>query len=201
MNASQWRQVGWIGVFGISAAIVAMTTYADSPQTGGELSVLTVRQAKKPTRQVKADPAQSGHIELERLQRAAAKGESKEMPAHIAADAAADAVKTPLDTTRSENDVTNAFATTSWYVPPPPPKPEPPPKPTAPPLPFAFMGRYDDGIHAGAVVMLTKGDRLYTVGEGDVIEETYRVDRITERVVELMYLPLNTKQVLPVGGT
>lgn len=96
-------------------------------------------------------------------------------------------------------DVANAFASTSWYVPPPPAKPAPPPKPTAPPLPFTFMGRYLDA-KAATVVMLIKGDRLYTVSEGDVIDDTYRVDRIDDKAVELTYLPLKTKQSLPTGG-
>jgi hypothetical protein len=124
-------------------------------------------------------PATPGHVELERLNRRTE-----------------EAAKAPPETPTA--DVPNAFASTSWYVPPPPPKPGPPPKPVAPPLPFTFMGRYDDA--AKAVVMLVKGDRLYTVSVGDVIDGTYRIDRITDRSIELIYLPLNEKQALPTGG-
>jgi hypothetical protein len=119
-------------------------------------------------------PKAATHVELERLKR------------------------TPAADEAAKTDAVNVFSSTSWYVPPPPVKPLPPPKPTAPPLPFTFMGRYDDA--SKAVVMLVKGDRLYTVSEGDVIDGTYRVDRISDKSVELTYLPLHEKQVLPVGG-
>jgi len=122
----------------------------------------------------KAAPKDAGHVELERLKRPAGPQAAPQA------------------------DVVNAFASTSWYVPPPPPAPSAPPKPTAPPLPFTFMGRYDDA--AKAVVMLVKGDRLYTVSVGDVIDGTYRVDRISDKSVELTYLPLQEKQALPTGG-
>jgi len=98
-------------------------------------------------------------------------------------------------------EIVDAFAAKSWYVPPPPPppvKPEPPPKPTAPPLPFTYMGRYDDSENP-TVVMLVRGDRLYTVSEGESIDGTYRVERIDKGLVELTYLPLQEKQVLQTG--
>ncbi|MGE5320343.1 MAG: hypothetical protein ACM3KD_09195 [Hyphomicrobiaceae bacterium] len=96
----------------------------------------------------------------------------------------------------------DAFRPTSWYVPPPPPPPLPPPKPpapTAPPLPFTFMGRYEEG--AKKVILLVKGDRIYTVSEGEVIDNTYRVGHLTEGGLDLTYLPLNIKQTLATGGT
>ena len=96
----------------------------------------------------------------------------------------------------------DAFRPTSWYVPPPPPPPpppKPPPAPTAPPLPFTFMGRYEDG--AKKVILLVKGDRIYTVSEGEVIDNTYRVERFTGGGLDLTYLPLNIKQTLATGGT
>lgn len=127
---------------------------------------------------VAAAADQTPHVELERLKRAPG------------ADAAAKAPAAP--------EVVNAFSSTSWYVPPPPAKALPPPKPTAPPLPFTFMGRYDDARKA--VVMLVKGDRLYTVSVGDVIDGTYRVDRISDKSVDLIYLPLHEMQSLPAGG-
>jgi hypothetical protein len=94
----------------------------------------------------------------------------------------------------------NAFSATSWYVPPPPPppaKPAPPLKPTAPPLPFSYLGRYQD---AGLIIMLVRGDRVYTVSEGDVIENTYRIERVSAGTVELTYLPLNIRQTLSTGA-
>jgi len=100
-------------------------------------------------------------------------------------------------------DIDNVFVSTSWYVPPPPPpppppvKPSPPPPPSPPPLPFGYLGRYQDGDRL--IVMLTKGDRVYTVSVGTVIENTYRVERWQDGLLELTYLPLGMKQTIGTG--
>lgn len=95
----------------------------------------------------------------------------------------------------------SAFGPTSWYVappPPPPPKPQPPPQPSAPPMPFAYLGLYEDAM--SKVLMLVKGDQVYTVSEGDVIENTYRIDHVNHGMVEITYLPLNIKQSISIGN-
>lgn len=98
---------------------------------------------------------------------------------------------------------TDLFAGKSWYVPPPPPKPKPPPPPpppTAPPLPFGFMGSYQEP-DGRLVIFLTKGERLYTVSPGDVIDGTYRVEDVVAGQLGLTYLPLNIRQSMTVGET
>lgn len=96
------------------------------------------------------------------------------------------------------------FAVHSWYVaPPPPPAPRvtaapPPPAPSAPALPFRFLGRLDDS--QAVQVFLQQGDRLHSVRVGDVIENTYRVERIQAAQMILTYLPLQVSQSLPVGS-
>jgi hypothetical protein len=92
------------------------------------------------------------------------------------------------------------FGVTSWYVPPPPPPPQPPPpppKPTAPPLPFSYLGRYQES--QAMIIMLVKGDRIYTVSAGEVIENIYRVEGMVDGRVELTYLPLNIRQTIDTG--
>jgi len=92
------------------------------------------------------------------------------------------------------------FGVTSWYVPPPLPPPlppPPPPKPTAPPMPFSYMGRYQES--QAEIIMLVKGDRIYTVTSGDVVDNIYRVDGMVGGRVELTYLPLNIKQTIDTG--
>lgn len=92
------------------------------------------------------------------------------------------------------------FSVTSWYVPPPPPPqqpPPPPPEPTAPPLPFSYLGRYQES--QSVVIMLVKGDRIYTVSAGEVIENTYRVEGLIGGRVELTYLPMNVRQTIDTG--
>lgn len=98
--------------------------------------------------------------------------------------------------------VANAFNSTSWHITrpaPPPPPPPPPPAPTAPPLPFTYMGRYEDPPKL--LVILASGNKVYTVSEGEVIDGNYRVDRITDSAVELVYLPLNINQSLSTIAT
>ena len=94
------------------------------------------------------------------------------------------------------------FASSSWVLPPPPPPPPaappPPPAPTAPPLPYVFMGRFEqDGSQ---LVILTRNNRVVTAAQGDVLEKTYRIDRIEASKVTLTYLPLGSTQFLPTGS-
>ncbi len=154
----------------LSAAVGGLEKSTDEPVLASKVSMPRV-------------PKQPAHtqprIELERLQRQ---------------DAAA----------KTDTATSNAFLTKSWYVPPPPPPPRPPPKPmpppppTAPPMPFSFMGRYEDG--GARIILLVKGERIYTVSEGEVIDNTYLVGRLVSGQLELTYLPLNIKQVISAGG-
>jgi hypothetical protein len=109
----------------------------------------------------------------------------------------------PADT---ELVASNSFGATSWHVAPPPPppppapvKPPPPAPPAAPPAPFSFLGRYEDGN--ARIILLVRDDRIYTVSEGDVIDKTYRVERLAGGLLELTYLPLGTRQTIAAGGT
>ncbi len=100
------------------------------------------------------------------------------------------------------------FSPHSWRVEPPPapvpawtPPPAPPvapPPATAPALPFEFIGKLDDAERLR--VFLTRGEKIYTVTVGDVIDGTYRVERIGGSEMVLTYLPLNLTQTLSVGG-
>jgi hypothetical protein len=178
MNAVARRYAAWSAVAAVTALVGMMKPAADDQPPSQPQRVALPASASKPA------PTAAGHLELERIKRQPT-GAEKNAAAAGGAEAGA-------------GEGVNLFSSTSWYVPPPPPKPEPPPKPVAPPLPFTFMGRYDET--AKVIVMLVKGDRLYTVSVGDVIESTYRVDRITDRAIELIYLPLQERQTLSVGG-
>ena len=108
-----------------------------------------------------------------------------------------------LQIARAQPPAAELFGVKSWYVPPPPPPPAPPAPvvvpvpviPTAPPLPFIFMGRITEEDRVS--VFLAKGDRAYIAAEGDVIEGTYKLEKIQPRQVTLRYLPLDTAQTLP----
>jgi hypothetical protein len=101
--------------------------------------------------------------------------------------------------------VSDVFNQTTWYVAPPPtpesleppPPPPPPPAPVAPQLPFTYLGRYGDSDTR--TVILSKGDKVYTVTAGETIENTYRIEKFSPGVVNLTYLPLNIVQSLRTG--
>ena len=101
--------------------------------------------------------------------------------------------------------ISDAFAPRSW-APPPPPEPAPaaaappapPPAPVAPPLPFRYLGQLSE--QGRTVVFLARGDAPMAAAVGEVLEGSYRIERIAPTAVEFTYLPLNTRQVLAVGG-
>lgn len=66
-------------------------------------------------------------------------------------------------------------------------------------MPFSFLGRYEEG--ETRIILLVRGERIYTVAEGEVIDDTYRVERLAGGQLELIYLPLNIKQTISTGGT
>jgi hypothetical protein len=92
------------------------------------------------------------------------------------------------------------FQGQNWNPPPPPVKaerPPPPPPPTAPPLPFTILGK---AVSAGAwEVFLARGDKTYVARLNEVIDGTYRVDRIAPPLLMLTYLPLNQTQQVNIG--
>jgi hypothetical protein len=105
---------------------------------------------------------------------------------------------------QSEHKTVDIFKGKSWYVAPPkpkpapPPPPPPPPPPTAPPMPYVYMGSYL-GKDGRLLIFLTKGDQVYSVSPGDVLEGTYRVEGISSGQLVLIYLPLNIQQTISIG--
>lgn len=100
------------------------------------------------------------------------------------------------------------FESRSWYAPPPPVaalpvvetvSTQPPPQPTAPPLPFTFIGRMLDG--GEVTLFISNGGNQYTVKAHDVVDETYRVEKITESEAVLTHLPTGIEQTLAFNTT
>jgi hypothetical protein len=77
------------------------------------------------------------------------------------------------------------------------PAPPPPAPPTAPPMPFTYMGKLLSGPEAK--VFLTLGDRNLVLREGDTVDSIYRVEKIAEGAITLVYLPLNERQTIVTG--
>lgn len=119
-------------------------------------------------------------------------------PARDMTEAAADLKLKKLQRETKDEVAADLFEVKSWFVPPPPPKPLPPPPPSAPPLPFAYMGKLiEDGQ---LTVFLTKQELNYVVKVGDTIDRMYKVEEVTPSMMTLVYLPLNIKQTLMIGG-
>ncbi len=102
----------------------------------------------------------------------------------------------------SVESANNPFAASSW-LPPPPPVVEPvvpevrAPAPTAPPVPFTYLGELDAKA-AKPQVFLSNGDRLLIVSPGEVGDDQYRVESVSESDVVLTYLPLNQTQAISI---
>jgi len=61
------------------------------------------------------------------------------------------------------------------------------------------LGKYTEGDLQ--MVIMTRGDRVITASAGDVLENTYRLERIEPNTVVFTYLPLGSSQSLSTGGS
>ncbi|PWF40453.1 secretion system X translation initiation factor [Massilia glaciei] len=107
-----------------------------------------------------------------------------------------------LQVGRAQTPAAELFGAKSWYVAPPPAPPPPPVQaapvqPSAPPLPFTFMGKLVEAERL--TVFLVKQERVYMASEGDVIDDTYKLEKIEPGRLTLLYLPLKTVHTLVVG--
>jgi hypothetical protein len=64
----------------------------------------------------------------------------------------------------------------------------------APALPFRYLGKMIDG--GKLAVFLANGADSFTVTEGERVGD-YRVDKISDAEIRFTYLPMKTKQTLP----
>jgi len=67
-------------------------------------------------------------------------------------------------------------------------------KPEAPALPFRYIGKVLDGDKLS--VFLARGDESFSVRAGEKIDD-YRIDKVTDSEITFTYLPLKTRQSLP----
>lgn len=79
----------------------------------------------------------------------------------------------------------------------PPPPPPPPPKPSAPPFPYQYFGRMVD-VNGRTVTYLTRGDTLIPIHARQLLDNTYRIDAVTETQIVVTYVPLEEKIVIAV---
>ena len=70
--------------------------------------------------------------------------------------------------------------------------------PVAPPLPYRFAGKVRKG--GEEEVLVTKGDIVFSIKVGDTLDGTYRVESIGPDRIELLYLPLGTREHIAVSS-
>jgi hypothetical protein len=76
-----------------------------------------------------------------------------------------------------------------------PAPPAAPVAPVAPPMPYRVAGSLvTEGVRQ---VLLAKGDEVFPIEPGDLLEGNYRVDSISDEAVTLVYLPLDARESLP----
>ena len=164
------RAVIWVGFLGVSAALA----WAPGHWFGQEDSVAPFAGAPAPTDDSAASPSPVG----------------AGSPANRPEQASGDLFPTQ-QWTRPQ-----ALATVTEQ--PVNAAPVAPSAPTAPALPFQFIGRM--GERDDLQIFLQSGEKLYVVRQGDVIEDTYRLERVSASELHLVYLPLHQSQTLSVGS-
>jgi hypothetical protein len=120
-------------------------------------------------------------------------------PADPIADLDLERLKRPPN---EEQKIANLFATRGPAPSPPSSsvvggaEPAAPAAPVAPPLPFRYLGRIIDG--STTAVFLARGEDNYSVEPGQMIDNQYRVEQVTDNAVTFTYLPMGARQVLSV---
>lgn len=100
-----------------------------------------------------------------------------------------------LERPQGATKVENLFAATSWT---PPLAKLAASAPSAPPFPYAIAGNLiDNGV---LTVVFTKQNQHFVLRVGEVLENTYRLDRINSSSIAVTYLPLGHQQTLPLGA-
>jgi hypothetical protein len=167
------RAVGWVAFFGVAAALTWLPEYFKQADEG-DASVATVTTPTK-SKTRGALPA------------AAATGK----PAVV----------------KDLSPAGDLFAARSWKVAPQLATVTEQPVnltpvvqvPTAPPMPFQFIGKLND--RTDLQVFLQNGEKIYVVRKGDVIDDTWRIEGISDVELSFVYLPLHLSQTLSVGST
>lgn len=99
-----------------------------------------------------------------------------------------------LDERAGDGAKVDPFAPKSFGSPAAPQTKGPAARAEAPALPFRYIGKMID--NGQLAVFLQKGDESFTAMEGERVGD-YRIDKITDNEIRFTYLPMKTKQTLP----
>ena len=166
------RVVGWLGFFGVAAALAWLPEYF-MPADEGDAAVASVTTPGKSKIRgaLPAAPATGNAKAVKDLSPA---GDLFATRSWKAAPTLASVVEQPVNLT----PVVQA--------------------PSMPPMPFQFVGRLDD--RSDLQVFLQNGEKIYVVRKGDVIDDTWRIEGISDVELSFVYLPLHLSQTLSVGS-
>lgn len=89
------------------------------------------------------------------------------------------------------------FSARSWTPPPPPVAAAEPAAPVAPPMPYSYVGKKLDGDTWE--VYLARGEQTFIVRAGQLIEGSWRAEKVEPPQLTLTYLPLGQTQTLSIG--
>jgi hypothetical protein len=70
---------------------------------------------------------------------------------------------------------------------------------STPGVPFRYMGRIQEE-GGRPVVFFTQGSQAYAVSEGETIDDSYRLERVSPTQLVLVYLPLKTRQTIEIAS-
>jgi len=131
------------------------------------------------------------------------KDEAKSAPRESSASAPVARANTPESLQLPERRGLSQARGELFGAPPPPPQPvaaaaTAPVVQVAPPMPYKFAGRVRKGSEEE--FLLSKGDLVFPVKEGDTIDGTYKVVAVKPGGIELIYIPLGTSDRISVSS-
>lgn len=167
------RVVGWVAFFGMAAALTWLPEYFTSSQEGDASVAALATPANSKIRG--ALPATSAGKTAAAVKDLGPAGDLFAARSWKAAQQLATVTEQPVNLT----PVVQA--------------------PSAPPMPFQFIGKLSD--RSDLQVFLQNGEKIHVVRKGDVIDETWRIEGISDVELSFVYLPLHLSQTLSVGST
>lgn len=166
------RVVGWMGFFGVAAALAWLPDYL-MPADEADVAVASVTAAVK-SKTRGALPAAPATGKVKAVKDLSPNGDLFATRSWKAAPTLASVVEQPVNLAPAVQ------------------------APSMPPMPFQFVGRLDD--RSDLQVFLQNGEKIYVVRKGDVIDETWRIEGISDVELSFVYLPLHLSQTLSVGS-
>ncbi|MHA6194986.1 hypothetical protein ACX3YG_11495 [Pseudomonas wadenswilerensis] len=167
------RTMGWLAFLGTAALLAGGAGYFQDRVEPAEAGVALAAPAKHPART--AAPATDGKDGISPIRDLSPVGDLFASHSWRAAPSVATVIEQPV----SVAPVVQA--------------------PSVPPMPFQFVGWLDDRRDRQA--FLQDGEKLYVVRQGDVIDETWRVEGISELELSFVYLPLHVSRTLAMGSS